>query len=168
MEPDYSNIKKTSKNSLEDPLDIRKKNVRTSFFEKYDPDKTNTIKLKIKFDSDEINKIKEEPYSEITNYMNKIFVKFNFSPIIDKLFPNIKKEPDYKIEALNYSWCYYNSVVNCCIHKTIRDTFSKKILYSFITFVNNYLTHIFSIPKISECLNVLNNKLKFKIYNFED
>ena len=168
MEPEYLNIKKTCKNSLEDILDIRKKNVRTSFFEKYDPDKTNIIKLKIKFDISEVNKIKEEPYTEITNYMNKIFVKFNFSPIISKLFPNIKKEPDYKIEALNHSWCYYNSGINCSMNKIIRNTFSKKILYSFITFINNYLTHIFSVSKISECLNILNNKIKFKIYNFED
>ena len=167
MESDYSSIKKTSQNSLDDLLDIRKKNVRTSFFEKNDPDKTNIIKLKVKIDLDEINKIKEEPYTEMTNYMNKIFVKFNFSPIIDKIFPTIKKEPDYKIESLNYSWCYYNSGVKCCKYKTISDTFSKKILFSFITFVNNYLTHIFSIPKVSECLNLLSNKLKFKIYNFE-
>ena len=162
MESDYSSIKKTSQNSLDDLLDIRKKNVRTSFFEKNDPDKTNIIKLKVKIDLDEINKIKEEPYTEMTNYMNKIFVKFNFSPIIDKIFPTIKKEPDYKIESLNYSWCYYNSGVKCCKYKTISDTFSKKILFSFITFVNNYLTHIFSIPKVSENLKCIISKTKMK------
>ena len=117
--------------------------------------------------TNEIIKIKENPYLEIKNYINKLFVKFNFSPIIDKLFPSIKKEPDYKIESLNHSWCYYNSEANQCKHKTIRDTFSKKILYSLITFINNYLIHIFSIPKVSECLNILNNKIKFKLYNFE-
>ena len=165
MEKKYE-IKKTLKNSLQDILDIRKKNIKTDYLQ--EPETSNEKKKTIKICYEELKSIENEPFSELTTYMNKIFVKFNYSPIIDKLFPSIKKESDAKIESIYHLWRYYSLELNRIIHKTKSDTFAKKILHNFVTFINKYLTHIFSIPKIAECLNLLNKKIKFKIYDFEN
>ena len=132
-------IKKTSKNSLEDLLDIRKKNVKTDYWEETETKKT------IKIFHEEMNAIISEPYTELTIYMNKVFVKFNYSPIIDKIFPTIKKESDYKIEKLNHMWSYYIVELNRVMHKTKTDTLAQQTIYTFASFINKYLTHIFSI-----------------------
>ena len=157
-------IKKTSKNSLEDILDIRKKQFRTDFLEESDEDKNKTIKLFY----EDIQKIEDDPYSELTTYMNKIFVKFNYSPIMNKLFPSIKKEDDDKTEYMYFIWRYYIIEKNRVIHKTKSDTFAKQILHNFVTFINDYLKHIFGISKIYDSLNILNKKIKFKKYDFEN
>ena len=162
MEGIKYNIKNTSKNSLEDLLDIRKKNVKTDFWKENETQKT------IKIIYEEMNSIISEPYTELTIYMNKVFAKFNFSPIIDKIFPSIKKESDYKIEKLNHMWRYYIVELNRVIHKTKTDTLAQQTIYSFASFINKYLIHIFSIPKIAECLNIINKKNTFKIYNFKE
>ena len=155
-------IKKTSKNSLEDILDIRKKNVKTDYWEETETKKT------IKIYHEEMNAIISELYTELAIYMNKVLVKFNYSPIIDKIFPTIKKENDYKIEKLNHMWRYYIVELNRVMHKTKTDTLAQQTIYTFASFINKYLIHIFSIPKISECLNSINKKSTFKIYNFKD
>ena len=160
MEDKKYEIKKTLKNSIEDILDIRKKNIRTEYWEETETKKT------IKINYQEFQRIENDPFSELTSYMNKIFVKFNYSPIIDKIFPSLKKENDERIESLNHLWRHYNIKVNTIMHKTKTDTYSKKLLHNFVSFINKYLSHIFSIPKVSECLNILNKKLKFKIYDF--
>ena len=157
-------IKKTPKNSLEDILDIKKKQFRTDYLEETEEDKKKTIKLCY----EDLKKIEDDPYSELTTYMNRLFVKFNFSPIINKLFPSIKKEDDDKTEYMYFIWRYYIIEKNRVIHKTKSDTFSKKILHNFVTFINNYLRHIFGISKIYDSLNILNKKIKFKIYDFEN
>ena len=158
------NIKKTSKNSFEDILDIRKKQYRTDFLEESEEDKNKTIKLFY----EDINKIEDDPYSELTVYMNKIFVKFNYSPIMNKLFPSLEKEDDNKTEYMYFLWRYYIIEKNRIIHKTKSDTFAKQILHNFVTFINDYLKHIFGISKIYDSLNILNKKIKFKIYDFEN
>ena len=170
MEKNYD-IKKTLKNSLKDILDIRNRNIRTEFFENYEnlkKDSEMRIKLKIKLSYEEMDKIQREPFLELTKYMHKLFVYFNYSPIIDKLFPIIKKENEEKIQTLNHTWIYYNCEANHAIKKTKSDTYAKKILHIYVSFINDYLKHIFSIPKVADCLNILNNKINFKIYNFED
>ena len=157
-------IKKTPKNSLEDILDINKKQFRTDYLEETEEDKKKTIKLCY----EDLKKIEDDPYSELTKYMNRLFVKFNYSPIINKLFPSIKKEDDDKTEYMYFIWRYYIIEKNRVIHKTKSDTFAKKILHNFVTFINNYLRHIFGISKIYDSLNILNKKIKFKIYDFEN
>ena len=164
------NIKKTSKNSLEDLLDIRNKNLKFKYWEELETEDESEAETKpkktIRICFEEYQKIKSEPFSELGPYMNTIFFQFNFSPIINKLFPSLKKEKYERIESLNHSWRHYNCEVNICVHKTRMDTFSKKILHVYVSFINKYLSHIFGISKISDCLNVLNKKLKFKIYDF--
>ena len=164
------NIKKTSKNSLEDLLDIRKKNVKSEYWEELESQEESEVETKpkktIRICFEEYQKIKAEPFSELGPYMNTIFFQFNYSPIINKLFPSLKKEKYERIESLNHSWRHYNCEVNACIHKTRSDTFSKKILQVYVSFINKYLSHVFGISKISEALNILNKKLKFKIYDF--
>ncbi len=162
MEDIKYDIKKTSKNSLEDLLDIRKKNVKIDFWEESETKKT------IKIFHEEMEAIVSEPYNELIVYMNKVFAKFNYSPIIDKVFPTIKKENDYKIEKLNHMWRYYIVELNTVMHKTKTDTLAQQTIYIFASFINKYLIHIFSIPIISECLNIINKKNTFKIYNFDD
>ena len=157
-------IKKTPKNSLEDILDINKKQFRTDYLEETEEDKKKTIKLCY----EDLKKIEDDPYSELTKYMNRLFVKFNYSPIINKLFPSIKKEDDDKTEYMYFIWRYYIIEKNRVIHKTKSDTLAKKILHNFVTFINNYLRHIFGISKIYDSLNILNKKIKFKIYDFEN
>ena len=159
METKYD-IKKTSKNSLEDLLDIKKKNIKTEFWE--ETEKT------IKINYFELNLIINEPYSELTRYMNIVFSKFNYSPIIEKLFSLKTKVSDKDIENLNHLWNYYFFEKHRVIRKTISDTFAQKIIYTFTQFINSYLIHIFSIPKISECLNTINKKSIFKIYDFNE
>ena len=126
------NIKKTSKNSLEDLLDIRKKNVKSEYWEELESQEESEVETKpkktIRICFEEYQKIKAEPFSELGPYMNTIFFQFNYSPIINKLFPSLKKEKYERIESLNHSWRHYNCEVNACIHKTRSDTFSKKIL----------------------------------------
>ena len=157
-------IKKTPKNSLEDILDINKKQFRTDYLEETEEDKKKTIKLCY----EDLKKIEDDPYSELTKYMNRVLVKFNYSPIINKLFPSIKKEDDDKTEYMYFIWRYYIIEKNRVIHKTKSDTLAKKILHNFVTFINNYLRHIFGISKIYDSLNILNKKIKFKIYDFEN
>ena len=156
METKYD-IKKTSKNSLEDLLDIRKKNVRTDW---------EGHSKKIRVYHEEFDKIISEPFYEISVYIHKVFSYYNYSQIIDKLI-SPKKESKDNIEKLCALWIYYIQK-NLVIHKEKFDTFSKKIIYVFTSFINKYLIHIFSIPKIAECLNILNKKTTFKIYNFND
>ena len=171
MEKKYE-IKKTLKNTLEDILDIHKKNIRTEYWEELKSTKDSETdiepekKKKVKIYYEDYNKIVNETFSEMTKYMQKIFVKFNYSPIIDKLFPSIKKETDDKIENLNQIWRHYMIEFNGCIHKFKSDTYAKKILNVYVNYINNYLSHIFSIPKVSDCLNILNKKITFKIYDF--
>ena len=158
MEDVKYDIKKTSKNSLDDLLDIRKQKVKTEFWEE--------TKKTIKIFHEEFKVILEHPYTELIIYMNKIFAKFNYSPIIDKIFSISKKESDYSIEKLNHLWNYYIFEVNRAMHKTKVDTLGKTVIYAFATFINKYLSHIFSIPKVAESLNIIKKKLSFKIYKF--
>ncbi len=65
-------------------------------------------------------------------------------------------------------WRYYIFEKNGVMHKTKTDTLSKQVFYSFALFINKYLSHIFSIKKVSECLNTINKKTIFKIYSFKD
>ena len=160
MENKTYDIKKTSKNSLDDLLDIRKKNVKTEFWEE--------TKKTIKIFHEEFKIILADPYTELTTYINRVLSKFNYSPIIDKIFSTNKKEGDYAIEKLNHMWRYYIFEMNGVMHKTKTDTLSKQVFYSFALFINKYLSHIFSINKVSECLNTINKKSTFKIYNFID
>ena len=160
MEKIY-NIKKTSKNSIEDLLDITKKNIRTNFWEGH---------KKILIFKEEFDSIVNDPYTELVYYMNRVFVKYNYSPIINKLF-NLKekeKESDDEIEKLCGLWSNYVDNHIRIIHVEKAQTFSKKILYVFTLYINQYLIHLFSIPKVSESLNVINKKATFKIYNFEE
>ena len=165
MEKKYE-IKKTSKNSLNDILDIRKKDVQKEFWSELESEAEKVTPKKIKIWYEEYQNVKNNPFSEIETYMNTIFVQFNYSPIMDKIFPSLKKENNQRIESLNHEWRKYNSEENLCIHKTRLDTFAKRILAVFVSFINKYLSHIFGIPKISDCLNILNKKIKFKIYDF--
>ena len=67
--------------------------------------------------------------------MNTIFVQFNYSPILNKIFPFLKKENETRIESLNHEWRKYNFEENCCIHKTRTDTFAKRILSIYVSFI---------------------------------
>ena len=162
-------IKKTVKNSLSDILDIRKKNIKTEYWKDLESEQEDSNKkIKIKIYYEDYQKIVNDTFTEITVYINKLFVKFNYSPIIDKIFPLIKKESDDNIENLNHIWRHYMFETNRIIHKFKSDTYSKKIITIFANFINLYLSHIFSIPKIADSLNILNKKITFKIYDFAD
>ena len=92
MEKKYD-IKKTSKNSIEDLLDIRKKDFRTNFWEGH---------KKITIFKEEYDCIINDPYTELEYYMNRVFVKYNYSPIINKLFNLTNKEKDSDDEIEKY------------------------------------------------------------------
>lgn len=126
METKY-NIKKTSKNSLEDLLDIKKKNIRTEYWKELEIEQEEQQKPKktIRIHFEEFQKIKENPFPQLPAYMNTIFFQFNFSPIIEKIFPSLKKEKEIRIESLNHLWRHYNYEVNYVIHKERSDTFAK-------------------------------------------
>ena len=160
MEDIKYDIKKTSKNSLDDLLDIRKKKVRTEYWEE--------TKKTIKIFHEEFNVILADPYTELIIYINKVFSKFNYSPIIDKIYSSTKKESDYNIEKLNHMWRYYIVEINRIMHKTKTDTLGKTVIYAYAAFINKYLAHIFSIPKIAEYLNIINKKSTFKLYDFDE
>ena len=159
MEKKYD-IKKTSKNSIEDLLDIRKKNIRTNFQEGH---------KKFGIYKEEYERIINDPYTELIYYMNRVFVKYNYSPIINKLFDlkDTEKESDDDIERLCGLWYHYVDNNVRVINMEKSQTFSKKIIYAFTLYINHYLIHIFSIPKISESLNIINKKTEFKIYNYD-
>ena len=167
MEKEY-NIKKTLKNSLNDILDIKKKDIQKEYWLELESEAEKEPPKKIKIWFEEYQKVKEDPFSEIETYMNTIFFQFNYSPIINKIFPLLKKENETRIESLNHEWRKYNFEENCCIHKTRTDTFAKRILSIYVSFINKYLSHIFGIPKVSDCVNILNKKIIFKIYDFTD
>ena len=101
--------------------------------------------------------------------MNRVFVKYNYSPIINKLFDlkDTEKESDDDIERLCGLWYHYVDNNVRVINMEKSQTFSKKIIYAFTLYINHYLIHIFSIPKISESLNIINKKTEFKIYNYD-
>ena len=160
MEKKYD-IKKTSKNSIEDLLDIRKKNFRTNFWEGH---------KKITIFKEEYDCIINDPYTELVYYMNRVFVKYNYSPIINKLFhlTNKDRDSDDEIEKICGLWNNYVEHYVRVINTEKLHTFIKKALYVFTLYINQYLIHIFSIPKVSESLNILNKKTEFKIHNFDE
>ena len=102
--------------------------------------------------------------------MNRVFVKYNYSPIINKLFnlQNKEKESDDEIEKICGLWNNYVENYVRVIHREKLQTFIKKALYVFTLYINQYLIHIFSIPKVSESLNIINKKIEFKIHNFDE
>ena len=159
MEKKYD-IKKTTKNSIEDFLDIKKRNIKTNFSQ--EPKKIFIYK-------EELENIINDPYSELVYFMNRVFVKYNYSPIINKLFnlPGKEKETDDEIEKVFALWLDYVDKHIRIIHREKSQTFAKKIMYTFTLYINQYLIHLFSIPKISESLNIINKKSEFKIYNFD-
>ena len=104
---------------------------------------------------------------ELHKYMFKIFSKYNYSPIINKI-NNGKKETHENLLNETFIWTTYISNYKCCNLVYDINIFKNIIVKIYISFINEYLLHIFSIPKISECLNILNKKIKFVIYNFSN
>ena len=158
MEP-KNNIKKTMKNSLDDVLDIKKRKSMLDYVEE-------ASKKVIHIDSTDLQKIEESTFSKLEIYMNNTFIKFNMSPIMNKIFPNFKTENEAKLAYMNFLWKYYCMRIGFVIHKAKANFYTKKIFQVFVSFVNKYLKHIFGIPKIYEAFNILNKKTEFKINDF--
>ena len=156
-----NNSKKTSKILLDDILDIRKKllNPNLNIFDKEGHEV-------IKINGEELELLQERPFSELATFMNNIFIKYNYSPIMNKIFASLTKENDDKLRSMYNLWKYFSLRTTFVMHKAKIDIYSKKIVNVFINFVNKYLSHIFGISKIYEALNILNKKIKFKIYDF--
>ena len=103
MEKKYD-FKKTLKDSLNDILDIRKKDIQKEYWLELESEAEKEPPKKIKIWFEEYQKVKGDPFSEIETYMNTIFVQFNYSPIMNKIFPSLKKENETRIESLNHEW----------------------------------------------------------------
>ena len=58
-------------------------------------------------------------------------------------------------------WRYYVVELNRVMNKTKKETLTQQAIYTFASFMNKYLIHIFSIQKISEYLNSINKKKYF-------
>ena len=158
MEQQYKN-KKTYKSLLDDILDIRKKLLNLNIIDK---ERVDVIEV----NNEELERLEESPFSELETFMINTFVKYNYSPIMNKIFPSLKKETDDKLRSMHSLWSYFSFRTTFVMHKAKIDIYSKKIFNVFVNFLNKYLSHIFGISKIYEALNILNKKIKFKIYNF--
>ena len=104
---------------------------------------------------------------ELHKYMFKVFSKYNYSPIINKICNNTKESHENLLKE-TFVWDTYISNDLCCNMSYDMNKFKNKIIRNYISFINQYLLHIFSIPKVSECLNILNKKVEFKIHNFNN
>ena len=160
MEQKYNN-KKTSKNFLEDNLDIRRKLLN---FNLDIPDKEGSKIITI--NNEDLEKLEESPFSKLETFMNNTFFKYNYSPIMNKIFPLLKKESDDELKSMYFLWRFFSLRTTFVLHKAKIDIYAKKVFNVFVNFVNKYLSHIFGISKIYEALNILNKKIKFKIYDF--
>jgi len=158
MEQQYKN-KKTYKSLLDDILDIRKKLLNLNIIGK---ERVDVIEV----NNEELERLEESPFSELETFMINTFVKYNYSPIMNKIFPSLTKETDDKLRSMYSLWSYFSFRTTFVMHKAKIDIYSKKIFNVFVNFLNKYLSHIFGISKIYEALNILNKKIKFKIYNF--
>lgn len=199
------NIPKTKKNTLSDPLDIRKKEPILDYIQYHleELSKANKLKKKSKneieeesvslkilgmeiyfkknnkgiyeqcfmngcgMDYSQFNKIKIMQDFELNKYIIKVFCKYNYSQIITKLFYK-EKESFENILKDTFLW---DSYISCFLMRNMMFDFKileNKIIAMIIDFINIYLRHIFSIPKVAESLNILSKKNKFKIFDFNN
>ena len=113
------------------------------------------------------NNIKLYEDYELHKYMFNVFSKYNYSPIINNLCKS-KKESHENLLNETFIWANYISHYLCCNMVYDMNIFKNKVIRVYILFINQYLLHIFSISKVSECLNILNKKIEFQIYNFKN
>ena len=112
------------------------------------------------------NKIRCFEDLELTSFIRKVLCKYNYSPIIKKICSEEKESYENLIKDTFLWFCYISRFkINMTYNINI---FKKKILLNIIIFINEYLVHIFGIPKVSECLNIIYKKINFKLYNFND
>ena len=201
------NIPKTNKNTLADPLDIRKKEQNLDYIQFHldelskakKPKKKskneikeeeNTVCLKVLgmeiyfkkndkgvyeqsfmngcgLDHSLLNKIRIMEDFELNKYITNVFSKYNYSPIITKLFSK-ERQSFENILKDTFLWESYISVYLMGNMMYDFKILEKKIISIVIDFINVYLTHIFSIPKVAESLNIISKKYKFEIFNFSE
>ena len=118
-------------------------------------------------DYSQFNKIKIMQDFELKKYIINVFCKYNYSPIITKLFSK-EKESFENILKDTFLWSSY---ITLYLMRNMMYDFKileKKIISIVIDFINAYLIHIFSIPKVAESLNIISKKFNFEIFNFKE
>jgi len=115
----------------------------------------NSVKQKI------LKNIESSLDSNLESYIKKLFCKFNYSPIIKKMFG--KKITFLELEELSLIWRFYLEIKIINNQKSICE-FRENLLKIIINYIKYLIKNIFSIMKIREAIQSIQNI--FQIHYF--
>ena len=138
---------------------IKKTKKYESGFEiKYTLDKYNQMEIislnESSIDENILHNLESSLDSNLELYIRKLFSKFNYSPIIKKVFG--KKITFAELEELSILWRFFVEMKIKSDEKLILD-FRKKLIKTMTENIQLLIRHIFSIMKVREAIYTIGN-----------
>ena len=148
----YKINSKKKKNKEDNTIkEIKTKKYNTGFELQYTLDKNNQMEIvsinESSLDKSILQNLESSLDSNLELYIRKIFSKYNYSPIVKKVFG--KKITFAELEELSILWRYYVEIKIKYDGNLILD-FRKKLIKTMTENVQLLIRHIFSIMKIRE------------------
>ena len=100
--------------------------------------------------------------SSLELYIKKVFCKFNYSPIIKRIFG--PKTTFLELEELSLIWKHYIQL-NILNNEKLVEEFKKKIFKISSVIIQYLIKHIFSIIKIREAIYSIQNCFQIHYFN---